>query len=102
RQVPLNIIVEYVKQVASALQYVHDHNLVHGYLAPRDMLIGHNSEILLSGFDPIIAHQSSKNDFISIGYYTAPERLSGKFLPASDQYALAAIVYEWLSGKPPL
>jgi len=29
----------------------------------------------------------------------APEQLQGKPSPASDQYALAAVVYEWLSGE---
>jgi serine/threonine protein kinase len=33
--------------------------------------------------------------------YLAPEQLQGKVEPASDQYALGAIVYEWITGKPP-
>src|SRR5947208_3147178 len=33
--------------------------------------------------------------------YMAPEQLKGKPRPASDQYALAVVVYEWLSGDPP-
>lgn len=31
----------------------------------------------------------------------APERWHGQALPASDQYGLAAIVYELLTGRPP-
>src|SRR5438876_794475 len=33
--------------------------------------------------------------------YIAPEQIQGKALPASDQYALGAIVYEWLTGVLP-
>jgi serine/threonine protein kinase len=33
--------------------------------------------------------------------YTAPERIQGKPSPASDQYSLAIIVYEFLSGTVP-
>jgi eukaryotic-like serine/threonine-protein kinase len=31
----------------------------------------------------------------------APEQFRGKPEPASDQYALAIVVYEWLTGTPP-
>src|SRR5207249_3638466 len=33
--------------------------------------------------------------------YMAPEQFRGKPQPASDQYALAAMAYEWLCGRPP-
>jgi eukaryotic-like serine/threonine-protein kinase len=33
--------------------------------------------------------------------YMAPEQIQGKPHIASDQYALAIMVYEWISGKPP-
>jgi len=33
--------------------------------------------------------------------YLAPEQLQGKPQPASDQYSLAVVVYEWLCGKRP-
>ena len=33
--------------------------------------------------------------------YMAPEQLDGKPHPASDQYALAVVIYEWLTGRCP-
>ena len=33
--------------------------------------------------------------------YMAPEQIHGNPLPASDQYALAVMVYQWLCGEPP-
>ena len=33
--------------------------------------------------------------------YMAPELIQGKPVPASDQYALAVMVYEWLCGHRP-
>src|SRR5439155_1097565 len=33
--------------------------------------------------------------------YLAPEQLQGSARPASDQYSLGVVVYEWLSGRKP-
>src|SRR5262249_41278455 len=33
--------------------------------------------------------------------YSAPEQIQGKSRPASDQYSLGIVVYEWLSGERP-
>ena len=33
--------------------------------------------------------------------YMAPEQVQGKPRPASDQYALGIVVYEWLCGERP-
>src|SRR5438105_6292243 len=101
-KLPLTTVVDYVRQIAAALQEIHDHNIVLGYIHPRRMLIGENDELLLSGLD-IVFIESTKEEYIPvIGPYTAPEQTKGTVLPASDLYTLAAIVYEWLSGQPPL
>ncbi len=101
KTLPLITVVEYVKLVAAALQEAHDHNVLLGNVRPENMLVGDNNEVLLTGFDTVLM-ESAKRGNISIGQYTAPEQAKGNILPASDQYALAAIVYEWLSGKPPV
>src|SRR5579883_953683 len=43
-------LVPYIKQVASALQYAHERNLVHRDIKPENMLIGREGEVLLSDF----------------------------------------------------
>jgi serine/threonine protein kinase len=39
-RVPLETVVRYVKEVASALQYAHDQRLVHRDVKPENMLLG--------------------------------------------------------------
>jgi len=107
-KVPLDIVVSYVKQVAGALQYIHTQKLIHRDIKPESMLLGQNNEVLLAEFGIAIIAQSTRSaqtrqpqEVAESVIYMAPEQLMGKPRPASDQYALAVVVYEWLSGDPP-
>src|SRR5439155_23219890 len=102
---PLDTVVTYVRQVAEALQYAHQEKLIHHDIKPENMLLGRSNEVLLSDFGIAIVAQSSRySGDQEVGgtiAYMAPEQLQGKAVPASDQYALGIVVYEWLSGDRP-
>ena len=104
-QVPIAIISSYVNQVASALQYAHNQNLIHRDVKPGNMLLGRNNEILLSDFGIALiaesSHSQSTQDTVGTIAYMAPEQIEGKPRPASDQYSLGIVVYEWLCGERP-
>jgi serine/threonine protein kinase/outer membrane protein assembly factor BamB len=103
--VALETVVQYVRQVASALQYAHEHRLVHRDVKPENMLLDARHNVLLSDFGIAVAAHSTRSlgtqDAIGTVTYMAPEQLRKKARPASDQYALATIAYEWLCGAPP-
>ncbi|HEY5002369.1 MAG TPA: protein kinase [Ktedonobacteraceae bacterium] len=104
--VPLTTVVSYVKQIADALQYAHDEvRLIHRDIKPENMLIGRRDEIVLSDFGIALVAQSSRyqgtQDVIGTVAYMAPEQIQGKPRAASDQYSLAVVVYEWLTGDRP-
>jgi serine/threonine protein kinase len=104
--VPPTTFLSYVQQIASALQYAHDRRLIHRDVKPENMLVGRDNEILLSDFGTVLVAQSSlsqstEETVIGTLSYMAPEQILGKPRPASDQYALAVVVYEWLSGTKP-
>ncbi len=99
-------IARYIKQVAAALQYAHDQRVIHRDIKPENMLLGRNNEVLLSDFGIAVVAQSSRYHQVGqeIGgtiAYMAPEQLQGRAVPASDQYALGVVTYEWLSGDRP-
>ena len=98
-------IQPYVMQIASALQHAHDEKLIHRGIKPENMLLGNNDEVLLADFGiAIVAHSSRTQSMQGVAgtvAYMAPEQLRGMPVKASDQYALAAVMYEWLSGKSP-
>ncbi len=101
----LDVIVPYVQQTAAALQYAHDQRLIHRDVKPENLLLSHHDDVLLSDFGIAIVAQTSQRrtpqDIIGTVSYMAPEQFQGKPRPASDQYALGVVVYEWISGRLP-
>ncbi len=102
---PISTVVGYVKQIAEALQYAHERNVVHRDIKPENMLIGEKNEILLSDFGIALithsSHQQSSKDMAGTVAYMAPEQIEAHPRPASDQYSLGVVVYEWLCGTLP-
>jgi serine/threonine protein kinase/Tol biopolymer transport system component len=96
-------ILPYVQQITAALQYLHKRHLVHRGVKPENLLIGRRQEILLSDFGllEIARHAPDQSllDQSEARVYLAPEYVQGQAEPASDQYALGVVIYEWLSGE---
>src|SRR5437660_6020693 len=104
-RLPLEVALTYFTQAAGALQYAHDEKLIHRDIKPENMLLGRHNELLLSDFGiAVVAHSSRSqgtHEIVGTIAYMAPEQIQGKPRPASDQYALGVIVYEWLCGCHP-
>lgn len=91
-------------QVAPALTYAHERNVLHGNIKPANMLIapdaGGNLYILLSDFGlPRLVAGSLVT--ASTVFYAAPEVFYNQLTAASDQYSLAMIIYQLLTGRLP-
>jgi serine/threonine protein kinase len=100
-------VLSLVKQTANALHYAHDQNIIHGNVKPENILLGTDDEALLSDFGiASISHVRNTPHVpqpipTTRSPYMAPEQLTGRPQPASDQYALAVIAYEYLEGSHP-
>lgn len=104
-QLSLTTLLPYIKQVAEALAYAHEEKFIHRDVKPENMLVGRRDTVLLSDFGIALIAQSSRyqstQDVIGTVAYMAPEQIQGKPRPASDQYSLGVVAYEWLSGERP-
>jgi eukaryotic-like serine/threonine-protein kinase len=102
---PLARIFPHTQQIAAALQYAHDHGILHQRIQPGNILQTANNEILICDFtiDALVQNKQrhSPGQVIDNIAYAAPEQIRGKACPASDQYSLAIMLYEWLSGDLP-
>jgi WD40 repeat protein len=105
---PLATVVSYITQLADALQYAHDKKVIHRDIKPENMLLGRNHEVLLSDFGIALIARSSHyystqaaQDLAGTIAYMAPEQIQAQACPNSDQYSLAIVAYEWLSGARP-
>lgn len=103
-------VVQIIFQAAGALQYAHDREIVHQDVKPANFLIRKDDQnpglpyLLLSDFG--VARFTSATTGMSQAIrgtpaYMAPELWEGRSVPATDQYALAIMAYELLTGRPP-
>lgn len=105
QRIPLPTIVPLIKQAAEALFYAHNQRVIHRDIKPENMLLGRNREMLLSDFGIALVQQSSRlqstQNIAGTIAYMAPEQISAHPRPASDQYSLGIVAYEWLCGSRP-
>jgi serine/threonine protein kinase len=102
---PISLVVSSVKQIADALQYAHERKLIHHDVKPDNILLDERKNLLLSDFGIALILQTSRSESTHASpgtiAYMAPEQSQGHPLPASDQYALGIMTFEWLCGVRP-
>ncbi|UCC25413.1 MAG: protein kinase, partial [Gemmatimonadales bacterium] len=109
KQLPVEGAVEIVRRVAAALQAAHDVGVIHRDIKPANILL-ERGEPLVSDFGIALAMTTAGDGRLtetglSLGTpnYMSPEQATADRAPdaRSDQYALACVLYEMLTGDPP-
>ncbi len=104
RLLPLNEVLRVMTQVGQGLQYVHEQNIVHRDLKPENILFDAKNEALIADFGIAVLLENTRTKYVNVigsPLYMAPEQFEGAASTRSDQYALACIAYELLTGHPP-
>ena len=108
---PARRAVAFISPVASALDAAHEAGLVHRDVKPANILVddrpGWPEHVYLSDFG-VARHLRSvgsvtvPGQFLGTPDYAAPEQASGQHVDGrADQYALACVAYELLTGSVP-
>ena len=104
-------VAHIILQAADALEHAHIHQIIHRDVKPSNFLLRHRNEasgrpdLLLTDFG--IAKLSTTSDdntgttIRGTATYMAPEQWEDHPVPETDQYALAVMAYELLTGQPP-
>ena len=109
RQLPIDDALRIVREAGDALAYAHEHGIVHRDIKPENILL-QGGHALVADFGIALAVQQAGGQRmtqtgLSLGtpQYMSPEQAMGeKSVDArTDQYALAAVLYEMLTGEPP-
>ena len=102
-------VAQLLTQAAEALQHAHDQRILHLDIKPQNFLVRRQQDpaalpsLLLADFGVAKIANSTKVSGTPRGtyFYMAPEQLANHPVPASDQYALAIMTYELLTGRTP-
>jgi len=100
--------VRIVIAICRALEYIHNHGIVHRDLQPAHILVDSEDQIKLIDFGAAGQAAGKRITFTSISQltggseYISPEELKGKRGDArSDIYAVGLILYEMVAGRKP-
>ena len=108
-QLPVDDALQIAKEVAEALAYAHEHDVVHRDIKPENIMLS-GGHAIVADFGIARAVSAAGGDKLTqtglaIGTpaYMPPEQASGtgQVDRRSDIYSLACVLYETLAGQPP-
>ncbi len=98
-------LLPYLESAADALQYAHEHGIIHLDVKPANLLLDAENRLMLADFGVSTLLEgythASLRGYVGTPLYTAPEQWLEQPRAASDQYALAVTCYQLLTGRVP-
>jgi serine/threonine-protein kinase len=98
--------ISIVAQAARALHAAHAAGIIHRDVKPGNLIVQPDGTVILVDFgvarSPESVELTGVGEVVGTALYIAPEQVSGQPVgPATDLYALGAVAYQCLAGRPP-
>ncbi|GIE76225.1 putative serine/threonine-protein kinase PknA [Actinoplanes philippinensis] len=95
-----------VAQAADALHAAHENGIVHRDVKPGNLIVKPTGAVILVDFgvarSTAMTSVTGLNAIVGTALYMAPEQVAkGNLTPATDIYALGAVAYHCIAGRPP-
>lgn len=107
-KIPVNMIIDWGRQLARALAYIHSRGIVHRDLKPENVLVGVDGTLKIVDFGTALLIGARRltwrhlSESIGTPDYMSPEQIQGKRGGSqSDIYSWGVMFYELLTGHVP-
>ncbi|HUN22980.1 MAG TPA: serine/threonine protein kinase [Anaerolineales bacterium] len=106
RFMPIELIISIAREMAEALDYAHNQNMIHRDIKPGNIMLDMRNQAVLMDFGIAKISDSTLHTatgaVVGTARYMSPEQVRGDKLDTrSDFYSLGVTLYEMASGRPP-
>jgi len=106
KRLSLDETIHILTQVAEALDYAHEHSVIHRDVKPANVMLDSRNRVIVTDFGiaKALTEQTltASGSVVGTPYYMSPEQGVGKGVSGrSDQYSVAVMAYRMLAGQVP-